>query len=43
MNIDTVCKQLQEMRLTRMAEQLQERLANGEHKKMNTWKENKGV
>jgi len=32
MNIDTVYKQLQEMRLTRMAEQLQDRLANGEHK-----------
>jgi DNA replication protein DnaC len=32
MNIDTVCQQLLEMRLTRMAEQLPERLANGEHK-----------
>lgn len=31
MNIDTVCKQLQEMRLTRMAAQFQDRLANGEH------------
>jgi len=32
MNIETVCKQLLEMRLPRMAEQLQERLSNGDHK-----------
>ena len=32
MNIDTVCHQLQEMRLPRMAEQLRDRLANGDHK-----------
>jgi DNA replication protein DnaC len=32
MNIDTVCHQLNEMRLPRMAEQLRDRLANGDHK-----------
>jgi DNA replication protein DnaC len=32
MNIETVCQQLQEMRLSKMAERLQERLANGEDK-----------
>jgi DNA replication protein DnaC len=31
MNISTVCQQLQELRMSRMAEQLQERLANGDH------------
>jgi DNA replication protein DnaC len=32
MNIDTVCQQLQEMRMPRMAEQLRDRLANDDHK-----------
>ena len=32
MNIDNVCQQLQEMRMPRMAEQLKDRLANGDHK-----------
>jgi DNA replication protein DnaC len=32
MNTETVCQQLLEMRLPRMAQQLRDRLANGEHK-----------
>lgn len=32
MNIDTVCQQLGEMRMSRMAKQLRERLANGDHR-----------
>lgn len=32
MNIDTVCHQLREMRFTHMAQQLQDRLANGDHR-----------
>jgi DNA replication protein DnaC len=32
MNIDTVCQQLREMRLTRMASQLRDRLANGQQR-----------
>jgi DNA replication protein DnaC len=32
MNIKTVCQQLQELRMSRMAQQLEERLANGDHK-----------
>ena len=31
MNIDIVCNQLREMRLTHMAQQLQERLSNADH------------
>jgi DNA replication protein DnaC len=34
MNIDTVCKQLIELRMPKMAEQLQQRLANGDHKSL---------
>jgi DNA replication protein DnaC len=34
MNIDNVCQQLQEMRMLRMAEQLRDRLANGDHKEL---------
>ncbi|NLW33064.1 MAG: ATP-binding protein [Fibrobacter sp.] len=34
MNIDTVCKQLQELHMATMAEQLQQRLANGDHKSL---------
>jgi len=32
MNISTVCQQLQELRMSTMAHQLQDRLANGDHK-----------
>jgi DNA replication protein DnaC len=32
MNIDNVCQQLKEMHMSRMAEQLRERLSNGDHK-----------
>ncbi|MGD9202255.1 MAG: ATP-binding protein, partial [Chitinispirillia bacterium] len=31
MNIDTICQQLREMRLTHMANQLVDRIANGDH------------
>lgn len=34
MNIDTVCQQLREMHLSRMAVQLHERLSNGEHREL---------
>lgn len=34
MNIDTVCQQLREMRLSRMASQLSERMANGEQREL---------
>jgi DNA replication protein DnaC len=32
MNIDNVCQQLKELHMSRMAEQLRERLSNGDHK-----------
>jgi DNA replication protein DnaC len=32
MNIDNICQQLKELHMSRMAEQLRERLANGDHK-----------
>ena len=32
MNIDTTCNKLREMRFTHMAQQLEERIANGDHR-----------